>query len=94
MIGQRCCVSYVTGIPTDIGLHLAKGVVYLTSPGFQLILAYIWARPAIFVAGKGRGGRFLFLQFLHFRSFSFLPCPSLSSPLLSLFSLSLVEDTK
>ena len=77
--------------------------------GVQLILAYSWARPAILVVGKGRGGMFLFLLFLHFHSCSsffpvplsslslFLPCPSLSSPLLSLlslFSLSLGDDTK
>ena len=65
--------------------------------GVQLILAYSWARPAILVAGKGRGGMFLFLLFLHFHSCSLFPCPSLSSPLLSLlslFSLSLGDDTK
>ena len=27
--------------------------------GVQLILAYSWARPAILVVGKGRGGMFL-----------------------------------
>ena len=27
--------------------------------GVQLILAYSWARPAILVADKGRGGMFL-----------------------------------
>ena len=37
---------------------------------------------------------FLFLLFLHFDSFSFLLCPSLSFPLLSLFSFSLGNDTK
>ena len=37
---------------------------------------------------------FLFLLFLHCHSFSFLPYPSLLSPLLSLFSLSLEDDTK
>ena len=65
--------------------------------GVQLILAYSWARPAVLAAGKGRGGMFLFLLFLHFHSFSFLPCPFLSSPLLSLlslFSLSMGDDTK
>ena len=65
--------------------------------GIQLILAYSWARPAILVAGKGRWGIFLFLLFLHFHSCSFLPCPSHSSlllSLLSLFSLSLGDDTK
>ena len=30
--------------------------MYLTSPeGVQLILAYIWARPAVLAADKGRG---------------------------------------
>ena len=65
--------------------------------GVQLILAYSWVRPAILAAGKGRGGMFLFLLFLHCHSFSFLPCPSLSSPLLSLlslFSLSLGDQHK
>ena len=72
-----------------------KGVVYHW--GVQLILAYSYARPAILAAGKGREGIFLFLLFLHFHSFSFLPCPSLSSPLLSLlfiFSLSVGDNTK
>ena len=39
--------------------------------GVQLKLAYSWARPAILVAGKGRGGMFLFLLFLHFHSCSY-----------------------
>ena len=44
--------------------------------GVQLILAYSWAKPAILVAGKGRGGIFLFLHFLHFYSCSSLfPVP-------------------
>ena len=44
--------------------------------GLQLISAYSWARPAILVAGKGRGGMFLFLLFLHFHSCSsFFPVP-------------------
>ena len=71
----------------------AKVLCILHHRGVQLILAYSWARPAILVVGKGRGGMFLFLLFL----FLFLPCPSLSSPLLSLlslFSLSLGDDTK
>ena len=67
--------------------------------GIHLILAYSWVRPAILVAGKGREGMFLFLLFLHFPAFLFLflPCPSLSSPLLSLlslFSLLLGDDAK
>ena len=44
--------------------------------GVQLILACSWARPAILSAGMGRGEIFLFLQFLHFHSFSsFNPVP-------------------
>ena len=66
--------------------------------GVQLIFAYSWARPAILVAGKGREVMFFIssvssLSFL----FLFLPCPSLSFlllSLLSLFTLSLGDDTK
>ena len=61
----------------------------ITSPtDVQLILAYSWARPAILVAGKGRGGKF----FYFFCFFTFIPVPlsslSLSSLLLSLLSSS------
>ena len=62
--------------------------------GVQLILAYSWARLAILAAGKDRGGMFLFLLFLHCHSFSFFPCLSLPSLLLSFFSLSLGDNTK
>ena len=62
--------------------------------GLFILLVYSRARPAIVVAGKGRGEMFIFLLFLHFHSCSFLPCSSLSSPLLSLFSLSMGDDTK
>ena len=72
---------------------MAKVSCILRHRGVQLILAYSWARPAILVIGKGRGECFISsvssLSFL----FLFLPCPSLSS-LLSLFSLSLGDDTK
>ena len=64
--------------------------------GVQLILAYSWARPAILVAGKGREAFISSVSSLSFL-FLFLPCPSLSSLLLSLpslFSLSLGDDTK
>ena len=54
----------------------AKVLCILHHRGVQLILAYSWARPAILVAGKGRGGMFLFLLFLHFHSCSsFFPVP-------------------
>ena len=54
----------------------AKVSCILCHRGVQLILAYSWARPAILVAGKGRGGMFLFLLFLHFHSCSsFFPVP-------------------
>ena len=50
----------------------AKVSCILRHRGNQVILAYSWARPAILVAGVGRGGMFLFLLFLHFHScFSF-----------------------
>ena len=48
----------------------AKVLCILHHRGVQLILAYSWARPAILVAGKGRGGM------LHFHSCSsFFPVP-------------------
>ena len=54
----------------------AKVLCILHHWGVQLILAYSWARPAILVVGKGRGGMFLFLLFLHFLSCSsFFPVP-------------------
>ena len=48
--------------------------------GVQLILAYSWARPAILVVGKGRGGMFLFLLFLQ---------PSCSKLMMSLVNVTL-----
>ena len=69
---------------------MAKVLCILRHWGLQLILAYSWARPVILVAGKGRVGMFLFFLFLHFHSCSsFFPVP-----LLSLFSLSLGDDTE
>ena len=73
----------------------AKVSCILRHQGVQMILAYSWARPAIVVAGKVRGGCFISsvssLSFL----FLFLPCPSLSFPLLSfLFSPFLWETTQ
>ena len=54
----------------------AKVLCILHHWGVQLILTYSWARPAILVVGKGRGGMFLFLLFLHFHSCSsFFPVP-------------------
>ena len=71
---------------------MAKVSGIFSHRGVQLILASTWARPAILVTGKGRGGMFLFLLF------TFIPVPlpslSLSSPLLPLFSLSLGDGTK
>ena len=65
--------------------------------GVQLILAYSWARSAILVVGKGRGGMFLFLLFLHFHSCSsFFPVPlfHLLYSLCYLFSPFLWETTQ
>ena len=55
----------------------AKVSCILSHRGVQLILVYSWARPAILLAGKGRGGE----CFYFFYFFTFIPIP--------LFSLSL-----
>ena len=54
-----------------------KCVVYLTSPGRPTEMDYSWAlRPAILVAGKGRGEMFLFFSVSSLSPlFLFLPCP-------------------
>ena len=75
----------------------AKVLCILHHRGVQLILAYNWARPAILVVGKGRGGMFLFLLFLHFLSCSsFFPVPlfHLLYSLFYLFSSFLWETTQ
>ena len=74
-----------------------EGIMYLTSLGRPTDTGLQLARPAILVAGKGRGGCFHFFSFLLSFLFLFLPYSSLSSPLLSflsLFSLSLGDDQK
>ena len=65
----------------------AKMLCVLHHWGVQLILAYSWPRPAILVVGKGRGGMFLFLLFLHFHSCSSFFPVSLFHLLYSLFYL-------
>ena len=56
---------------------MAKVSGLLRHQAVQPILASSWARPAILVAGKGRGGMFLFLLFLSLSFlFLFLPYPS------------------
>ena len=75
----------------------AKVLSILHHWGVQLILAYSWARPAILVVGKIRGGMFLFLLFLHFHSCSsFFPVPlfHLLYSLFYLFSPFLWETTQ
>ena len=75
----------------------AKVLCILHHRGVQLILAYSWARPAILVVGKGRGGMFLFLLLLHFHSCSsFFPVPlfHLLYSLFCLFSPFLWETTQ
>ena len=47
----------------------------LRHSGDPLILAYSWARPAIFVAGKGRGNVFISSVYSLSFLFLFLPCP-------------------
>ena len=68
-----CWLIYTSRVGWSGG---AKVLCILHHRGVQLILAYSWARPAILVVGKGRGGMFLFLLFLHFHSCSsFFPVP-------------------
>ena len=57
-------------------LGVAKVSCILRHLGVQLILAYIWARPAIIVAGKGIEGMF-FISSVSSLSFlsSFFPVP-------------------
>ena len=82
------CINTSACFSGEMGMvGWCEGVEYHTSSGDQLILAYSWAMPASLAAGKGRGGMFSFLLFLHCHSFSFLPCPSFSSLLLSFLSL-------
>ena len=72
---------------------VAEVLCILCHWGVQLRLAYSWARPTTLVAGKGRGGMFLFLLFLHFHScFSFFPFPLFH--LFYLFSPFLWETTQ
>ena len=88
----------------ELSVHTARGwsggakvLCILHHWGVQLILAYSWARPAILVVGKGRGGMFLFLLFLHFHSCSsFFPVPlfHLLYSLFYLFSPFLWETTQ
>ena len=64
-------------LPLGLGGRVVRRcrVSYVTRAS-NLILAYSWTRPAILVAGKGRGGMFLFLLFLHYHSCSsFFPVP-------------------
>ena len=78
-------------------LGVAKVTGILPHWGVQLILASSRARPAILLAGKGRGGMFLFLLFLHFHScYSFFPDPlfHLLYYLFYIFSPFLWDDTK
>ena len=83
-------------IPFQVWQH-SKVLCILHHWGIQLILAYSWARPAILVVGKGRGGMFLFLLFLRFLSCSsFFPVPlfHLLYSLFYLFSPFLWETTQ
>ena len=74
----------------------AKVSFILRHRGAQLILAYSWARPAILVAGKGRGGCFYFFCFFTHSCSSYFPVPlfHLLYYLFYLFSPFLWETTQ
>ena len=85
----RATISPQSPCSLTPGSGVAKVSCILCHRGVQLILAYSWARLAILVAGKGRGGMFLLLLFLHFHSCSSF-FPSLffiSSTISSIFFL-------
>ena len=81
-------IKYYTNTPSNMAipkncaatvfmtLRGAKVLCILHHRGVHLKLAYSWARPAILVAGKGRGGSFSSVSSLSFL-FLFLPCSSL-----------------
>ena len=75
-----------------------EGAVYLRSPGRPTDIGLQLGKACYPCGGKGERGN-VFISSVSSLSFlfHFLPCPSLSSPLfslLSLFSLSLGDDTK
>ena len=82
---QTWCITVLSASLRVVGW--GKDVVYLASPGVQLILAYSWARPAVLAAGKVEGDCFYFFCFFTIIHFHLSIVPSLSSPLLSLLSL-------
>ena len=79
---------------------LCKDVVYLTSPGRPTDIGLQLGKACYPCMSKGRRGMFyVFISSVSSLSFLFLflPCSSLSFPLLpllSLFSFSLGDDTK
>ena len=73
-----------------------EGVVYLTSPGCPTDIG-LQLGKACYPCSRVEGNVFISSVSSLLVLFLFLPCPSLSSPLLShlsLFSLSLGDDTK
>ena len=62
---------------------MAKVSCILHHRSVHLVLAYSLVRPAVLVAGKGRGGMFSSVSSLSF-PFLFLPCLLLSSPTISI----------
>ena len=95
----RSNMNFLIGVPKTEYTHYPVGwlgeakVPCILRHRSSNIFAYGWERPAILAEGKGRGGMLLFLLFLHFHSFSFLPCPSLSSPLGSYLSSPFLWET-
>ena len=65
---SRSNMNFLIGVP-NTWLGEAKESCILHHRGVQVIFAYSWAKSAILAAGKGRGGMFLFLLFLHFHSY-------------------------
>ena len=84
---------YHTFLPNNV-IHMlsggAKVSCILRHWDVQLILAYSWARPAILVAGKGRGGNVFFFFFFFFFFLFFVVFFSSISSLSFLFLFSFI----
>ena len=93
-ISVSILTPYLFTIPIRGWSDVAKVLCIVRHWSVQLRLAYSWARPAILVAGKGRGEILLFLHFHSCSSFFPVPRFHLFYYLVYLFSPSLCEMTQ
>ena len=97
-----CYKNYIIKVRTFLNQYRggwvswSKSVVYLTSPGSPTDIGLQLGKVCFLAADKGRGECFYFFRFFSCIHFPFSPVPlfHLLYFLLSLFSLSLGDDTK